>query len=1097
MPAQPCTAARPAAYTALLLSLSVLVSLLLPAGTAWASAPAGTPPLSSGTSERSDPRSPAARAGKAAQPRETPAARAPAPGECAALPPAAFGDPGAAVGTVTVPERGSACFAFTVERAGLHNAVYDANGGDTYTEFYDGERRLDCGSQCLLPRTGDFTLKVLNRSPEPRTVSVTVVPLGAATPGCLPPAGTAMGAPPLTGAVPGPLALVCQPFTGEPGDRIVHEFKTVRNANTFAWITDGTGAAVCPFGTGGRGCVLPGSGPYRIIARALSPEGGFPAAYTLRIQRLNEPEGCEPVPVNRYGSAPTAGDPAIGCKTFTVPATGHYSVNVIVDGNRSPRPVFDRAGKTVCQDWQYRCALTAGVEYVLHTTRPTLILDHASTAGCQPARLGVDKGSISAPGEMDCLTLPLPARARIALTLPGAGPDLDVSTRVVDADGKETCDLVGPENGTCELTGRTPFRVLVSYYTRDDEPGTGSYRFHLTRTDSPTGCRVLPAGDFTATSASARISTGGGAFAECLSIPASDHSTVEALQLRRLSGEPKKADVLVLDPQGGEVCDIDKRWDWFLSNCVLKKGTAYTVLFRGIDDPASYTLTRRDVTRTAKGCTAAPVVPVGGPSTIGRPGAPGTLICRQVITPESQDSLHLNVRDPLDTLGATVYDAWGGTACTATPCGTNGSTHYQVVMEVRSGHRAADSYRLDALRVGTRKGPVRECVQVPNVAFGLGPVTGTLDERRTAYCAVLPTGTGDSFDATVADGTDAAGTAALALYDANMRNECTDTGRPGGYRCHTNGSGPRTLVIGLAGTASKSSYRATLTCSYEPCGAESRRFDAVTPATGPTGPTGAGVTVKLLGKSLHEKDRILIESAGRSIESTTVSVAADRTSLTARLDLTTAAPERWRMSVVAYDGTRTPLGVFTVTHPAPVNTKAPSISGAVKVGAQLTARPGSWTPAPTSYRYQWKADGKDIAKATGPTYTVPANLLGRKVSVTVTALRAGHAVSKPATSSAAAVGKGGAPKATKVPVISGAAKVGRTLTAKPGTWTPAPTSYGYQWYAGGRAISGATKSTLTLKSAQRGKKITVKVTARRTGHADGSAVSAATVPVAR
>jgi hypothetical protein len=93
--------------------------------------------------------------------------------------------------------------------------------------------------------------------------------------------------------------------------------------------------------------------------------------------------------------------------------------------------------------------------------------------------------------------------------------------------------------------------------------------------------------------------------------------------------------------------------------------------------------------------------------------------------------------------------------------------------------------------------------------------------------------------------------------------------------------------------------------------------------------------------------------------------------------------------------------------------------------------------------------------------------------------------------------KGDAPRATKAPVISGTAKVGRTLKTANGTWSPAATSYTYQWYANGKAIGGATKASLVLKSAQKGKEITVKVTARRTGHKDGTAVSAATKAVAR
>ena len=50
--------------------------------------------------------------------------------------------------------------------------------------------------------------------------------------------------------------------------------------------------------------------------------------------------------------------------------------------------------------------------------------------------------------------------------------------------------------------------------------------------------------------------------------------------------------------------------------------------------------------------------------------------------------------------------------------------------------------------------------------------------------------------------------------------------------------------------------------------------------------------------------------------------------------------------------------------------------------------------------------------------------------------------------------------------------------------------------ANGKAIKGATETSLTLKAAQKGK-ITAKVTARRTGHSNGSAVGKATKTVVR
>ncbi|MEE1805159.1 hypothetical protein, partial [Streptomyces sp. BE133] len=67
------------------------------------------------------------------------------------------------------------------------------------------------------------------------------------------------------------------------------------------------------------------------------------------------------------------------------------------------------------------------------------------------------------------------------------------------------------------------------------------------------------------------------------------------------------------------------------------------------------------------------------------------------------------------------------------------------------------------------------------------------------------------------------------------------------------------------------------------------------------------------------------------------------------------------------------------------------------------------------------------------------------VTVPDTARRTGHADGS-ATTAPVTIATGSAPKATTQPTISGTAKVGRTLTAAHGTWTPAPTSYAYQWY---------------------------------------------------
>lgn len=81
------------------------------------------------------------------------------------------------------------------------------------------------------------------------------------------------------------------------------------------------------------------------------------------------------------------------------------------------------------------------------------------------------------------------------------------------------------------------------------------------------------------------------------------------------------------------------------------------------------------------------------------------------------------------------------------------------------------------------------------------------------------------------------------------------------------------------------------------------------------------------------------------------------------------------------------------------------------------------------------------------------------------------------------------------PTISGTVKVGKTLTAKPGTWKPSGVSFSYQWKRSGTAISGATKATYKLTKSDKGKKITVTVTGTKTGYASVSKTSKSTSSV--
>lgn len=66
--------------------------------------------------------------------------------------------------------------------------------------------------------------------------------------------------------------------------------------------------------------------------------------------------------------------------------------------------------------------------------------------------------------------------------------------------------------------------------------------------------------------------------------------------------------------------------------------------------------------------------------------------------------------------------------------------------------------------------------------------------------------------------------------------------------------------------------------------------------------------------------------------------------------------------------------------------------------------------------------------------------------------------------------------------MTGTKKVGKTLKVSKGTWSAGPTTFTYKWSRNGKAIKGATKSHYKLTSKDKGKRITVKVTASGLGH---------------
>jgi len=84
---------------------------------------------------------------------------------------------------------------------------------------------------------------------------------------------------------------------------------------------------------------------------------------------------------------------------------------------------------------------------------------------------------------------------------------------------------------------------------------------------------------------------------------------------------------------------------------------------------------------------------------------------------------------------------------------------------------------------------------------------------------------------------------------------------------------------------------------------------------------------------------------------------------------------------------------------------------------------------------------------------------------------------------------------TPKPKLTGKAKVHSTLKAVAGSWAPSGTKLTYRWYASGHRISGATKSTLKISSKYKGKRISVRVTGKKSGYASVTKASTSTAKV--
>ena len=162
----------------------------------------------------------------------------------------------------------------------------------------------------------------------------------------------------------------------------------------------------------------------------------------------------------------------------------------------------------------------------------------------------------------------------------------------------------------------------------------------------------------------------------------------------------------------------------------------------------------------------------------------------------------------------------------------------------------------------------------------------------------------------------------------------------------------------------------------------------------------------------------------------------------------------------------------------------PWLYGTAQVGKTLAAGVRPWGPGSVSLAWQWYRDGEKIAGATATSYALAADDAGHTIAVGVSGSAHRFETTTRFSEPTAAV-RPGVLHPTPVPLYSGVARVGETLTALPRQWGPGTVTLTYQWYrssaTGDVRIAGATRAKYTLVDADAGARLKVRVTGSEPG----------------
>jgi hypothetical protein len=660
-------------------------------------------------------------------------------------------------------------------------------------------------------------------------------------------------------------------------------------------VYDSTGTQICVDDQGD--CTLTGTAPYRVLVSDLY---GRANTYYTTLYDVTDPQGCLTVAQQAYGTVPDQSS-SVQCRTLSVTTAGSYQIYAVSSGYSGiSGTLYNPDGTVACTNSGSNCQLAAGTYDFVTLEDPeyasalgVVFIAANETRGCAATgdtdfASGPATGTFAGLGEQVCLTLPSASGKSVYVFNQPTAADANVAqAQIVDATGAQQCSNADFTDATCALTGTAPFRAILSA-----PAATGGYRFLVQETDSTAGCTVWPQSGFGGTAGVTETITPVSDVA-CLSIPANQHSTGEMIDYAD-STNTENGGIAVNDPNGNQVC-----LDLTTVVCSYTSGVAYTALLSStIGD--TYQLVRRDVSQTAT-CSAPASTDVGGPST------PYTLTsdlyaaCERV-TAAAADKMwfgaHTQAPSPA-TAAVEVTDPSGKLLCRqwGNFCELTGSTSYQVIV-IASGYAGVSiSAHVDSWIVGTASGWASQCTAHQLSSNGWAPLSGTLTESSTAYCAVVTPVAGEQFAAYGASPAGGAGpvsyvTATSAANWGDVYQQCG--GNDGFAYCQTSnlGTTPAVLLIapGISTTAlTPVPYLIQGVCQLDcPTHPAAPTISSITPSSGAAG----SHQIVVNGTNLNLGTTLQLDSDGMpsQVSGSPVTVNAAGTALTMLIDTASLTP---------------------------------------------------------------------------------------------------------------------------------------------------------------------------------------------------------------